>query len=388
MSTVIHPPAGFDPNSAANQSADYTGKDLGKGKPMTKEQLAELAGNVTVKGGQQKQQQQQADKSAGDFYDNLGNADPSKMSAATHAEASGATAFVSDKEQAKSIRETESTAVYEEQPNLQTGNPAAASLSKGNIGAGADKGLIPGPLNSPKLTPPPNGSTGSAAESAGPPSGKINLWFSGQAMLAFRTAVLEVEMINKKDARLLTLQEAKLVVEEAKSMINQAEDTKQSYDAQAKMAMFEMIGACVSVGFSALSVGIIAGGALKGGLSKGPSEESTGIFERDVPTQSRGGFGGAMKGAGEMSMLTQPLTQGGAALSTVISEGAKMDILQQVGTLEKDKILQQTMVEMFKNWLQSDQDQSKAALDLNDQLRSLLKQVNDQEAQNFGSWRS
>lgn len=252
---------------------------------------------------------------------------------------------------------------------------------------------------SPGLTPP--GVVASSSQVSGETEG--NVWFSGNFLVNLRYNLLDFEKVNRDSAMKYGEMEASLITLYTDVMNEKAELTEKSYDKQAEMAMFEMIGAAVSIGLSTAQVGMVAGGALKGGISgmrnatgtrvPGPAASLDGATAGPPPTlaptrmqKAGGAFSGAASGAGAASHATMFMNSLSQSSSSFISNAAKMILFKEIGDIERDKVHVEAEADLIKKAMDSLSATQKEGLDQNDQFRAMLKQISEETARIF-NWK-
>ena len=253
--------------------------------------------------------------------------------------------------------------------------------------------------------PPPATHDISGINAAVPNDIAGNEWFSGNALLNLRLAAMDLAKTNRDAALRFGLMEAFMMTTYSETQKEVAELTKKTYDKQAEQAMWEMIGASVSLSVTAASMATTVAGAGVGfakGFAAGgkaPVTSETKAVGADgvegaVTARTygekpvggwRGGVKGAASGGASTGLITQQMSQGGGSAGQIISSLGRMLTAKDLGELERSKVLAQAAADLIKKAMESCGEESRAALEQNEQLRAFLKASDDERVRIFGS---
>lgn len=253
----------------------------------------------------------------------------------------------------------------------------------------------------PVLPSPPTDAVGNRTSL--PPDIAGNEWFSGNALAILRIATMEIEKVNRYAALKLGMTSAELTSFTTAIAKSIAHFTKKIYEANAREAMFEIVGAAAGIAANLASLTTIGIGGYAGfrGAKGAPPKgggmtaeveppatgagktSATGAADADAkPTPTR--WEGAAKGAYE-AQVTFGQTIGGIGgnLDKLITSIGKMEGETDKGFYERTKIQLEQAQKLFEQVMKTIQEQRTADLQDNDGWRKGLDEKNQQASQLF-----
>lgn len=254
-------------------------------------------------------------------------------------------------------------------------------------------------INVPSLPPPDhaadsNFNVGKALDESS--------WFSGNCLVNLAFVMQEMQRINRDGALQLGLQEAELIQLSTDLYKEIAHLVKKNYQEQAKMAMFEIIGASVGLAMSTASLGITIGGAAAGGIAARRASGGQPVAEAEVspsgkpasapeapvadkPAAKPNTWEGAAQGVGLATRFAEPLSQIGTQLDKIITAIGKLHSNEALAIIESEKTRLQAAADLIKKATETIDQETRSMLEHNDQIRNYLKTVFEERTRMFGS---